>query len=198
MWDYNLFIQFHTKSYNHIHTFIDKRFTARKSNVGEGWTKREKKRKRTLGACRSARYKSWFEYKLQFRSWKIFFQIRSTFSPCCSRNVSRISTSLPPRSRFCHTTSINRLIWSKFPKFSFKPRMRPLKKSLRVESSVIEPAKQIGKTRERSISLGGSWAKRWRIFPTEVLISGTSNNRKISINHFKVLWVKWLTRHRIA
>lgn len=88
-------------------------------------------------------------------SRKFFFQIRSKFSPC-SRNVSRTSTPLPPRSRFCHTTSINRLIWSKFPKFSFKLRMRPLKKSLRLESSVIEPAKQIGKTRERSISLEGS------------------------------------------
>jgi hypothetical protein len=134
-------------------------------------------------------------HNLQLRSWKFFFQIRSKFSPCCSRNVSRTSTSLPPRSRFCHTTSINRLSWCKFPKFSFKPRMRPLKKSLRVESSVIEPAKQIGKTRERSISLGGSWARRWRIFPTEALISGTSNNRKASINHRKIFKVNRLTRH---
>jgi hypothetical protein len=63
--------------------------------------------------------------------------------------------------------------------------MRPLKKSLRVESSVIEPAKQIGKTRERSMSLGGSWAKRWTMFPTDALISGTSNNGKISINHLQ-------------
>src|SRR5882757_5000881 len=63
--------------------------------------------------------------------------------------------------------------------------MRPFRKSRRLESSVIHPAKQIGKTRERSISLGGSWAKRWRMFPTEALISGTPNSRNLTVNHRK-------------